>query len=248
MNDPSKKPSGLLYIVALLSLLTSCGEKVDHIMVAAGGGYKKPVMEYCEYFTRETGIEVNTIFGNMQTISMQVKQSGEVGVLVGDRKFLANPAIGVEYSAYDLLGKGKLVLAYPKDTVLTGPEDLLDDSITQISMPDTKKAIYGIAGMEYLQSLGYWEALSGKMLIAATVPQVSSYLISGEIDAGFINLTDAIGIENQIGGYIEVEELYSPIEIVAGTVDGFESNPGIEEFIDYLDTDEATAIFRSYGL
>ena len=53
--------------------------------------------------------------------------------------------------------------------------------------------------MKYLHNTGLWTPLQKKLLIVGTVPQVSTYLLSGEVDVGFINLTEAmaLGIESQ---------------------------------------------------
>jgi len=237
-----------LLSLGFVYLCFSCQNDSNALLIAAGGGYKKPVQILCQEFSADTGIAVDALFGNMQTLSMQVKQSGEVALLIGDKTFLSNPAIGVEYEEYITLGEGKLVLAYPQGGHIDKVEDLLLESTAQIAMPDTEKAIYGVAGMEYLNSLGLWEVLKEKILIASTVPQVSSYLISGEINAGFINLTDAIGIEDKIGGYIIVEPFYHSIEIVAGVVQGFGSNENLTAFIQYLESEKAQEILKSYGL
>ena len=53
-------------------------------------------------------------------------------------------------------------------------------------------------------------------MILATVPQVSAYLIAGTVDAGFINITDALGIQDKIvAGFDEIPPaLYDPPLIV----------------------------------
>jgi molybdate transport system substrate-binding protein len=217
-------------------------------MIASGAGYKKPVMKLCEEFTKESGIKVEMIFGNMQTVSMQVKQSGQVGLLIGDKSFLENSALGVSYEKYTLLGMGKLVLAYSKSLDLKNTEELTENKVMKVALPDTQKAIYGKAAMQYLQSEGTWDLLQDKIILTSTVPMASSYLMSEEVDCSFINLTDAIGIQDKIGGYILLEQGYTPIEIVAGTVSGFENNKGVKQFVTYLESDQVKKNLALFGL
>ena len=237
-------------LIALVQVFyAGCGHVQDEILIAAGAGYKKPVIAVCNAFREKTGIPVTTVFGNMQMVSAQAKQSGRVGIVIGDKNFLCGKAMNIEYVDYVSLGAGILALAYSRNcAAVDDAGDLLSSEINRLSMPDTKKAIYGKAAKEYLLHEGLWEQLQPKLLIAATVPQVSSYLLSGEIDAGFINVTDALGIADKIGGYVLIEEGYSPIEIVAGIVSGHEGDSNILKFVNFLKGSRAESILDEYGL
>lgn len=82
-----------------------------------------------------------------------------------------------------------------------------------------------------------------------TVPQVSAYLVSGDVDAGFIDITDAIGIRDQIGGYLEIDpQLYSPIQIVAGVLAGHEHEAAVKAWAEFLSSGTARTIMIRYGL
>ena len=77
-------------------------------------------------------------------------------------------------------------------------------------------------------------------MFVQTVPQVSSYLITGEADIGFINLTNALAIEDRIGGYILVDDKeYSDIMISLGVIkkDDIEAN----EFLEFLKNDKVSS-------
>lgn len=239
----------ILFIIITIIILNSCQkDKVKELWIAAGAGYKKPIQEISESFYKKSGIKINKIFGNMQTVSAQVKQSDQIAILIGDKNFLKSKAMGIKFNSYATIGKGILVLAYTKSIKITSISDILNDNIKRISIPDTLKAVYGKAAMELLSSKQYYSKIEDKIIISATVPQVSSYLISGEIDAGFINLTDAIGLKGSIGGYITLKNGYTPIQIVAGTVDGYEKDKSTIEFIDYLSTNECKEILIRFGL
>ncbi len=240
-----------LFLSLFVTLLTISAEgqsEKGEIFIASGAGYKKPVLEVCESFMEKNPVRINSVFGNMQTVSLQVRESGKVGLLVGDKKFLSNPQLGVSYTEYLPLGRGRLVLAYRKGLDEISVDDLTGEAVQRLSLPDTQKAIYGTAAREYLEGAGLWEQLESKILMASTVPQVSSYLISGEVDAGFINLTDAIAIADRIGGYTILDTGYSEISIVAGIVEGFEDDEDIARFKTFLASAEADGIFESYGL
>lgn len=153
------------------------------------------------------------------------------------------------FSAYQKIGNGRLVLAYRKGISVAKIEDLTNDKIKSVFMPQDKKAIYGIAATETIKTCGLTEKLSSKTTQVATVPQVVSYLVTGNADAGFINYTEALANKDKIGGFILVpEDKYTEIVIVAGLVSGFENKPKAKSFLEYLKSDSAKEIFNKYGL
>ena len=86
------------------------------------------------------------------------------------------------------------------------------------------------------------------MIEFQTVPQVSSYIVSGDIDAGFINKTDYIGIKDKTGSMIEIDSsLYNPIKIVAVVLKEKESVES-KAFLEFLDSQKAKDIAKNYGM
>jgi molybdate transport system substrate-binding protein len=147
------------------------------------------------------------------------------------------------------IGRGKLVAAFAKGLRFEDPADITRGDITRVAMPDPKKAIYGRAADEFITSTGIRMQVQDKLLVVATVPQVSSYVLSKEVDVGFINLTDALAIEHRIGGIILVDQkLYEPIIIVAGILENAPNPEPLARFAKFLDTGEARSIARKHGL
>lgn len=217
----------------------------DQLVIAAGAGYKKPVDSIVGVYK----LEVLRIYGNMQMVASQAKQSGEVAMIIGDRLFLEKLKRTVTFTEYIPLGRGALVIAFRKGITIAAPEDLLTSTITSIFMPHDKKAIYGVAGSEACAYFGFNSILADKITRVGTVPQVMSYLVAGEADAGFVNLTEAYVNKEKIGGYVTVpDSAYHPIEIVAGVISGFETRPSSRRFLQHLQSDTVKAICRHFGL
>jgi len=126
--------------------------------------------------------------------------------------------------------------------------DLTKPEVKRVAMPDAAKAIYGIAGQEALAKAGLADALKAKLLIVATVPQVMTYVVTGEVDAGLANLTDTLGQAGQIGGYFVVDQaLYSPISIGAGVLAG-QQTPEAAAFLGFLTSPQGKDLARKHGL
>lgn len=238
----------LLLCLLLVSVALSPLHAAQSVLIASGAGYKRPVAELAEAFTKKTGIRVEQIYGHMAGILSQARQSGQVAVIFGDLSYLEKVDT-VAFAGFLPVGEGRLVLAWPKGAAVKSPSDLADPRFARIALPDAKAAIYGIAATEFLQRAGLEPNVRSRIQMVATVPQVSAYLVSGEVDAGFINLTEALGVRERIGGYLEIDRaLYSPIRIVGGIVKGFEHQESVEALATFLKSDEAREILGKHGL
>lgn len=237
----------ILFFCCTLLLGWSTAQAQESLHIAAGAGYKRMVQELCSTFTAQTGIKVQQVFGNMGQIVPQVREGGDFDFILGDKRHLE--AADLAFSGEYILGKGKLVAVVAKGSTLTSLDDLDAPEVSRIAMADAKKAIYGQAAAEYLVSSGMQEKIQEKLLIVGTVPQVSAYVVSGEVDVGFINLTEAMAIEERVARLLPVDEnLYSPVLIVAKRLQQSPHGQASAAFITFLESAEAHALIQGHGL
>ena len=230
----------------LLALFASTNLLAADLTIVSGGGYKKPIQAVIHAYHQKTDQVVEAGYGNMRQILSQTEASSKIALIIGDRRFLSQSKQATQFQT---LGKGQLVIAWAKGSPAIGnAQDLTQSAISRIAYPHAKKAIYGRAATEWLKTQQLTNPLQEKLMQVATVPQVSSYLVAREIDAGFINLTDAIGLGDKIGGYLALTEGYEPIEIVAAQVTGRELKKSTQDFLTFLASDEARKIFKQYGM
>ena len=256
----SVRTFGPLVLALLLlvggSLPASAGEAFT---IAAGAGYRKLVSALGEAYAKTGKPLPQQVYGNMGQVIAQAKQSGVVDLVIGDKKFLdkAELDVAAEYA----IGKGRPVLAVAKGCpsaawkgrkVLdaAGAKALLaDPAVARIALPDPKKAIYGRAATEFMERSGLAQGLAGKLLPVGTVPQVSAYVVSGEVDLGFINLTDGLAIKDKAAAVIPLDEsLFDPIRIVADSLKTSPNPAAAAEFGAFLATPAAREIVAAQGL
>lgn len=236
------------FVVAAATVGIPDMARSDEITLAAGAGFRRPIAEIATAFEKEKGHKIAQIYGHMGQVIAQARDSGKVQIVCGDRSVL-DGAKGVKFSDFAKLGLGKLVVAYRKGITLAQPEDIKNPDIKRVGIPDQANAIYGKAGRQFLERAKLAQAVDSKLLAVATVPQVTSYVVSGEIDAGFVNATDAIGAAGNIGGFIEVDQkLYDPVEVSCGVVSADTTGSAIGDFIAFLNTATARSILSRYGL
>ena len=229
-------------LLVLLALPAFAG---DTLLIASGAGYKTVVEALSEAYAGQSGTTVERIYGNMGQIIGQAKTSGKVDLLVGEEGFLR--ATGLPLAESTPLGKGRLVLAWPKGK--PEPADLKASGAARIAMPDPERAIYGKAAMEYLTNSGLHEAIKDRLVVVGTVPQVFTYLATGEVDAGFMNLTQALAAADKIGGHREMDEkLYKPIAIACIRMENSPAPDAARGFSAFLGTETARSIIAAHGL
>ena len=227
----------------LISIAAAVAFGGENLLVGAGGGYKKPVAEVIENLKKD-GVQIEGAFANLGQITIQAKE-GKMAAIVGDEAFLKKTDLDIK--AYERIGKGALVLVTPKGRQIKDVSEL--KNLAKIAMPDAKKAIYGVRTTEFLKNSGLEADLAPKMLPVAGVPQVVAYVANGEVDAGFINSTEAVAREGEFGSVIYIDEaLYSPVFISVAKLPACEGSEACAKFIDEIKTPRSKAIFAKFGL
>ena len=171
-----------LLCVFVLATAAFCG-----VAVTTGAGYKQMVEELGKAY-RESGGALEEMYGGpIGQVLVQIKQGSGADVVISDRGALEAASQGLEFGRIEPLGDTVLVLAWRKGLSLESPKDLEKQEFARVAMPDPKAAIYGRAASAFLKSSGIGEKLGERLAVVSTVPQVFSYLASGEMDAGFVN-------------------------------------------------------------
>lgn len=218
-------------------------QAAESLLIAAGAGYKGPLLELYAAFERETGIEVRAAFGNMRQVLAQTRDGGQVDLVVGERGFLAESGLFARDVA---LGQGRLMLVYAEGIEA---RELDDPAIQRIALPDPDKAIYGRAAYQALERSGQLDALRPRLTILSTVPQVAAHLRAGSVEAGFINGTQAQSLDATPMHIEDVDPaLYDAPQIVIGIPQDHTLNASTQAFLDFIATERARDLLKGYGL
>ncbi len=232
---------------ALFIFLAAASQAWAEPAVTTGAGYMPMVKELAAAYRDAGGGKIQEAYGgNLGQMLAQVEAGSGVNIVISDKGTLLASKSKVKFAKMQPLGLTVLVLAWRKGLDLASPKDLLSDSVKSVAYPDPKAAIYGRAAAKYLETTGLGAKISSKVRQVSTVPQVFSYLVSGEMDAGFVNRTAARAGAQKIGGSMEIPSGYPPIEMTAAAVAGGEKDAA--PFMDFLKTDRARAILKKHGV
>nr|WP_314373389.1 molybdate ABC transporter substrate-binding protein [uncultured Campylobacter sp.] len=229
----------IAFILALAASVSFCA---DQLIIAAGGGYKKPVSAVIENLKKE-GMDVAGSFANLGQLVIQSREN-KISFIVGDETFLKKSDLNI--TKFERIGRGTLVLVTPKNIKINDVSEIA--KFDKIAMPDPKKAIYGIRTNEFLQN-AKMEPVKDKILAVAGVPQVVAYVINGEVQAGFINSTEAVAKKDEFGSIIYIDEsLYSPAFIGIARLSACGDETLCEKVMEEFKSDRSKEIFSKFGL
>jgi len=98
----------IAFILALAASVSFC---TDQLIIAAGGGYKKPVSAVIGKLKKE-GMDVAGSFANLGQLVIQSREN-KISFIVGDEAFLKKSDLNI--TKFERIGRGTLVLITPKN-------------------------------------------------------------------------------------------------------------------------------------
>lgn len=157
-------------------------------------------------------------------------------------KGLIDPA-----SVTELL-ENKIVLITPAQTELKMDAftDLVKADTIAIGDPDSVPA--GQYAKEALRTLGLWEQVEKKASLGTNVTEVLSWVAEGSAQAGIVYATDAATTDKvRIVADAPADSLAEPAVYPAGIVAETGHREAAEKFLEFLESEEAAAVFETYG-
>ena len=218
------------------------------ITVTTGAGYIKMVDALTADYQKSTGRVVQKSFGgNIGQMLAQVKHGDGVNVVISDEATLKrfNDLLAPETG---ILGDTPLVLIWRKGLTLKTPADLSGDAVKSVASPNPKAAIYGRSADAWLKASGLDKTVGPKLQVVGTVPQVFSYVATGNMDAGFVNVSAAKSGRDKLGGVMEITDDSAIVRMIVRPVKGAENDPDVKAFMDYLTSKEAKPLLQKFGV
>lgn len=180
----------------------------------------------------EEGLEADVF---MSAATKQMKALDEGGYIASD-------------TIVNLL-ENKIVLIVPagSDSKLEKFEDIVNAE--SIALGDPASVPAGQYAEEALTSLGIWDSIQDKVSLGTNVTEVLNQVAAASADAGIVYATDAASMADQVTVVAEAPEgslskkVIYPVAVVKNTA----HEDAAKAFTEFLQTDEAMAVFESYG-
>jgi molybdate transport system substrate-binding protein len=224
------------------------------ITVFAAASMKNALDDVDAIFTKQSGVNVVASYAASSALMKQIEQGAPADV------FLSADVDWMDYGAkrnliksdtrVDLLGN-RLVLIAPKDSRLDNVKiapgfdlaGLADGG--RIATGDVRAVPAGLYAKAALEKLGVWSSVEAKMAMAENVRAALVLVARGEAPLGIVYETDAkIDPGVKIIGVFP-QDSHPPIIYPVALIK--DAKPDAGQYIAFLRTADASAIFERYG-
>jgi len=240
--------------IAVAALPQAAVAQEKSITVFAAASLKNALDEVDSLFTKQSGIKVIASYAASSSLMKQIEQGAPADVfLSADIDWMD---YGIKHNLIkndtrkDLLGN-RLVLIAPKDskignvTIAPGFDLAALVGSGRIATGDVRAVPAGLYAEAALEKLGIWPSVESKIAMAENVRAALVLVARGEAPLGIVYETDAkVDPSVKIIGVFP-EDSHPPIIYpVAMTKD---AKPDAAQYLAFLTTPEAKAVFERYG-
>jgi molybdate transport system substrate-binding protein len=224
-------------------------QETTSIMVYSGAGMQKPMNDIAIMFEEEYGIEVvyNYAGSNALLSQMELTQEGDV-YMPGETYYLevAEDKGFIDYKQLVAYHIPVITVPAGNPANITCIEDLTNEGV-ELAWGDPEVAAIGRLADEIIEKNGiYNEVWENIIVTVPTMNELIVYIAMGQAD-GAINWGDVV-YENEDIEIVDIPKEQNMIQIVPiGTLTFSEKSEAAELFVDFCVSEEALAVFESYG-
>jgi len=246
---------GRILAAALLLLFWVPGacycQAVVTLTISAAASLKESIAENeAAYSKSHPNIAFTNNSGSSGTLATQIDQGAPVDVFLSaatkQMDDLEAKGLVVKGTRRNLL-RNALVLVAPLDSKLQDFEGLTAAGVRVIAVGDPGSVPAGQYGRQTLTALHLWDKLESKCVLAKDVRQVLTYVETGNADAGLVYATDAKASSKVRVVATAPEATHDAIVYPAAVIKGSRNEAAAREFVDYLASPAAQAVFARYG-
>ncbi|ACV64167.1 molybdenum ABC transporter, periplasmic molybdate-binding protein [Desulfofarcimen acetoxidans DSM 771] len=219
--------------------------------IAAAASLKDAAEEIKTIYSKQNqNINITYIFNASGPLQQQIEQGAPVDMFISAAKkqmdALDEKGLILKETRKDLLGND-LVLIAPKDTKITGFEDLIKPETDRVSIGTPESVPAGSYAKEALTKMQIWDKIQTKLVPAKDVRQVLHYVETGNVAAGMVYKSDALtSQEVKIVAYAPSDS-HKPIVYPMAVLSNSKQQKETEKFADFLSGEEASKVFEKYG-
>ncbi|WP_225229123.1 molybdate ABC transporter substrate-binding protein [Paenibacillus gallinarum] len=196
-------------------------------------------------------IQLTFNFGSSGALQQQIEQGAPVDLFLSAAEknmqaLIDNNQILEGYSETLLTNQLVLVSANDSKIDITSEADLTKPEVKVVAIGIPESVPAGSYAKEALEGLGLYDKLLPKVIQAKDVRQVLQYVETGNADAGFVYITDAVLSKVNIVHRVD-SELYAPIHYPMGITHASKHTEEAKVFYEFLKSDEAKTVFQKYG-
>jgi molybdate transport system substrate-binding protein len=240
-------------LAGLLALMAWGTAQADEVQVAVAANFTAPMQKIAAEFEKDTGHKAVLAFGATGKFYAQISNGAPFEVFLAadddtpaklEAEHRTVPGTRFTYAT------GKLVLWSAQDGYVDGRGQVLKTgNFAHLAIANPRTAPYGAAAVETLTRLNVYDRVQGKLVQGENIAQTHQFISTGNAPLGFVALSQVYrdGKFTSGSGWIVPANLHSPIRQDAVILARGGANPAARALADYLKSNKARDIIRSYG-
>lgn len=230
------------------------GDRVESVelVVAAAASLTDVTKELADlYKTVNPNVTLTFTYGASGALQTQIEEGAPTDIFISaaQKQMNALAEAGLLASPSEDLLINRIVLITPADST-SGIESFADcgtDKVKNIAFGDPATTPAGQYGQEIFTGLGILDEVNAKANLGSDVRQVLTWVEMGEVDCGVVFMTDAL-TSDQVTVVATAEDgTHTPAVYPIGIIDASQSKDAAQDFVDFLHTDAAKAVFENSG-
>lgn len=243
-----------LVLVPGIVLPSAAPAAAQELTLSVAISMKEAVEELGRHFRRARPAAILRYnFGASGELQKQIEAGAPVDLFVSaaqaqmdelERRGLILPA------SRRVFARNALAVIVPSDSRLDlgASGDLLCPQVRRVVIGNPKTVPVGQYAEESLRTLGLWESLRSKLVYAENVRQALEYVARGEVEAGFVYVTDAAARAGRVeAAFRPPLESYRPVTYPVAVVAASKHPSVARAFIDLLLAPEGQAVLSRLG-
>ncbi len=204
------------------------------------------------YEKSHPGIDLVFSFAGSGALQAQIEEGAPADIFISAAQSqmdaLDEEGLMVSDSIVDLL-LNRVVLIVPSDSTLEigSFEDVIGDEVDMVGLGEVDSVPAGKYAEQVFEYLGIWDEVEARANFGSDVRTVLTWVETGEVDCGVVYTTDAYTSDSVTIVAEAPEGSCDRVVYPAGIVAGSEVREEAEEFLSYLEGEEAASVFESHG-
>ncbi|MCK4938369.1 MAG: molybdate ABC transporter substrate-binding protein [Methanosarcinales archaeon] len=203
-----------------------------------------------DFEKRNPGVNVELNLASSGSLRLQIEAGAQIDVFASASQkhmdILAGNGLIFNKSRQDFAGNS-LVLVTQKNRTINKIDDLRDENVERIAIGNPETSPVGRYARQSLMEAGLWDRVKDKVIFAENVKQVLTYVERGEVDAGFVYMTDVDGVQPGSIDVVCTVPVSIPILYPAAVVSSSSNKVAAEEFNNFLTGENGRRILKNNG-
>ncbi|RZF55686.1 molybdate ABC transporter substrate-binding protein [Acinetobacter halotolerans] len=221
------------------------------VTVYAAASLTDAINELTQHYQHENKVKIKTSYAGSATLAKQIEAGAPADLFISAdvdwMNYLQNKKRVTAHHRINLLSN-RLVLISPKDRPIKIKMQNSFDPLSvirgRVCTGDTKSVPVGRYAKQALTSLGWWGSIEPRLVATEDVRAALNFVARGECHAGIVYATDAAVTKNVQIAAVFPENTHTPIIYPVGLL---KNNTESVKFYQFLQSREATSIFKKYG-